>query len=466
MTPKKTYLNSLTTTPTPKKQYATPALTAVSGTTQGPKAPAPGNTAYNAYKNNLASPTPNVSDSWKKFGATQTTTGAPTQKTGAAPGVNTGITASNPSSTSPSGTTLNAAGQQYASQLQGIKDKALEVQQQFQSQGTAATPEKKSESEYLKYLRSMFNPEEAKMAQANITALNQQTADEIARNRKNMEGINKNEVGMLEKGQDYLATNEGRDSAKALADLAISKGYSTDILNQFTSAGKSLYEAEEAMRKEADSPLSLAEATALQVPFGTTMAEARLKGVVPGGSTSTYTPGANPVVDSWVTFVNGGGDMSKVPDEYKNQVVQGVTPSGPGNISPYQQERMTRNISSVDDLMTRVTPWTSGYGSLLSVLPTSDARDFQADLNTLKANIAFGELTAMREASKTGGALGAVSEKELMLLESALGALDTGQSGANLTKNLQQIKDSIQRWQTAQGQYGGASGGTGFAETW
>jgi len=122
---------------------------------------------------------------------------------------------------------------------------------------------------------------------------------------------------------------------------------------------------------------------------------------------------------------------------------------------------MTRNISSVDDLMTRVTPWTSGYGSLLSVLPTSDARDFQADLNTLKANIAFGELTAMREASKTGGALGAVSEKELMLLESALGALDTGQSGANLTKNLQQIKDSIQRWQTAQGQYGGTSGGTG-----
>jgi len=122
-----------------------------------------------------------------------------------------------------------------------------------------------------------------------------------------------------------------------------------------------------------------------------------------------------------------------------------------GEPSPYATERATRTVQSVDDLIGQVSRLTTGYGSVLANLPETAARDFAAELQTLKANIAFNELTAMREASKTGGALGQVSNVELQLLESALGALDTGQSPVNLKKQLVKIKESVQRWQAAGG---------------
>jgi hypothetical protein len=136
--------------------------------------------------------------------------------------------------------------------------------------------------------------------------------------------------------------------------------------------------------------------------------------------------------------------------------MKGKPADGP---SPYARERGIRNLQSIDELMDRVGMWTAGPGSALSAVPGTDARDFAAELDTLKANIAFGELTAMREASKTGGALGAVSEKEMKLLESALGALDPGQSPENLKRQFQKVRESITRWDSALAGGGKAGGG-------
>lgn len=136
----------------------------------------------------------------------------------------------------------------------------------------------------------------------------------------------------------------------------------------------------------------------------------------------------------------------------------GVEDGGP---SPYAQERNLRNKQSVQTLLQKVNNWTAGAGSLLSSIPATEARDFKAQLDTLKANVAFGELTAMREASKTGGALGGIAIRELELLESALGALDQGQSPESLKQQLQQVYNSIDRWETAAG--GGGGGATGRA---
>ena len=55
----------------------------------------------------------------------------------------------------------------------------------------------------------------------------------------------------------------------------------------------------------------------------------------------------------------------------------------------------------------------------------------------------------MREASKTGGALGQVSDNEGRLLAASLGSLDQAQSTEEFTKQLNKIKDSIIRWQAA-----------------
>jgi len=57
-------------------------------------------------------------------------------------------------------------------------------------------------------------------------------------------------------------------------------------------------------------------------------------------------------------------------------------------------------------------------------LPFTDARDLNGYVETLQANLAFDSLQAMREASKTGGALGNISNIELGLLKAELASLD------------------------------------------
>lgn len=84
--------------------------------------------------------------------------------------------------------------------------------------------------------------------------------------------------------------------------------------------------------------------------------------------------------------------------------------------------------------------WVAGYGSLLSGLPESAARDFQATIDTIKANLGFEELQAMKDASPTGGALGQVTEREIAFLQAIQGNLDAAQSPEQLLSVLKEIK--------------------------
>jgi hypothetical protein len=81
----------------------------------------------------------------------------------------------------------------------------------------------------------------------------------------------------------------------------------------------------------------------------------------------------------------------------------------------------------------------TGVRGAIPNIPGTSAADAQAQLETLKSQTAFGVLQAMRDASKTGGALGAVSEKELGLLQNNLAALDKAQSMEAYQKELDKI---------------------------
>lgn len=69
----------------------------------------------------------------------------------------------------------------------------------------------------------------------------------------------------------------------------------------------------------------------------------------------------------------------------------------------------------------------------------------EAKIETLKSQIGVQVLTAMREASKTGGAVGAVTEKEWPILEAQLGALQTKQTQAEFKKGLEDVRASMER---------------------
>lgn len=75
------------------------------------------------------------------------------------------------------------------------------------------------------------------------------------------------------------------------------------------------------------------------------------------------------------------------------------------------------------------------------IIPGSDAATFETQLESLKAQIGFNTLQAMREASRTGGALGNVSDRDIALLTAVLGSLEGRQSEESMRQVLQDIEN-------------------------
>ncbi|MGX5659992.1 hypothetical protein ACWKWV_09760 [Castellaniella ginsengisoli] len=83
----------------------------------------------------------------------------------------------------------------------------------------------------------------------------------------------------------------------------------------------------------------------------------------------------------------------------------------------------------------------TGIQGVFPNIPGGGAANAEAQLKNLKSRVGFAVLQAMREASKTGGALGAISDKENELLQNNLAALDTAQSPEEFRRQLLRIVD-------------------------
>lgn len=78
-----------------------------------------------------------------------------------------------------------------------------------------------------------------------------------------------------------------------------------------------------------------------------------------------------------------------------------------------------------------------------SVLPKGTAGySLAKDLETVQARFAFDALQAMRDASKTGGALGQVTERELDLLKSATAAIDPDLDHETFLRNVEEARQA------------------------
>lgn len=116
----------------------------------------------------------------------------------------------------------------------------------------------------------------------------------------------------------------------------------------------------------------------------------------------------------------------------------------------YSLETARRTIAAVDGVLPKISGLTAGLGgAIMSRIPGTDAKDVQAQLKEVASNVAFKALAQMRSASKTGGALGAVSDKEGDLLQSVQGSIFQDQSPDNLKRGLRKIKGSAMRFANA-----------------
>lgn len=123
--------------------------------------------------------------------------------------------------------------------------------------------------------------------------------------------------------------------------------------------------------------------------------------------------------------------------------------------------------SAIDKALDNANFWTTGIvGQLASAVPGSPAYDLARTLDTIKANIGFNELQTMRDNSPTGGALGAISERELAFLQSTITSIEQPQSEAQLRSNLEALSRYLkttgqQRRAAFEQQYGSSQSGGG-----
>jgi hypothetical protein len=108
-------------------------------------------------------------------------------------------------------------------------------------------------------------------------------------------------------------------------------------------------------------------------------------------------------------------------------------------------DTMLRTINQIRSIYKGISPGVGGLANWLSYIPGTDASDVEKLTKTLQGNIAFKKLADMKAASPTGGALGAISEKELSLLASNLGSIDPSLSFFLFKQNIDEIENIVSR---------------------
>lgn len=166
----------------------------------------------------------------------------------------------------------------------------------------------------------------------------------------------------------------------------------------------------------------------------------------------------------------GGAGQQKAPTGYRYKTDGDLEPipGGPKDMSGRNKAvaetaalKAKIVMDKVDEALADVGGTSTGLvGSVMGVIPGTKAYNLEATLDTIKANVGFNELQAMRQASPTGGALGQVAVRELDMLQAVLASLKKGQSQDKLVQSLNQVKQHYGNWKKAVDAAAATEGGT------
>lgn len=120
------------------------------------------------------------------------------------------------------------------------------------------------------------------------------------------------------------------------------------------------------------------------------------------------------------------------------------------NANLQRLDAQTDNVIETIDKAGGQAAWDSTglIGQVLGGVAGTKAFDLRETAKTVKANLGFAELQAMRDASPTGGALGQVAVQELESLQSTLASLNPDQSEDQLRENLNKVRELLERQKT------------------
>lgn len=177
--------------------------------------------------------------------------------------------------------------------------------------------------------------------------------------------------------------------------------------------------------------------------------EKQMTGSTGQGAAPAQAPPASsqPVTAGADAFVGRTEEESAAATELAKQRAQSqaeresAAPKAAAGIA--SREARTKDLSAAIDLAAeQAGPWTTGMGSYLEFIRGSGANDLAATIDSIEANLGFDELKDMRDQSPTGGALGSITERELVLLSSVIANLRQSQSAEQFKRNLAKVKAS------------------------
>ncbi len=136
------------------------------------------------------------------------------------------------------------------------------------------------------------------------------------------------------------------------------------------------------------------------------------------------------------------GNLQAIPGGPADTKIQGVLNTDTAALSASENalnmlERAANEVKTHPGL-----PAATGLLGAIPNLPGSNASNAQAKLEQLRSQVGFAVLQAMRDASKTGGALGNVSNFEVQALQNNLAALQKAQSTDQIKAEL----DKLMEW--------------------
>jgi hypothetical protein len=114
------------------------------------------------------------------------------------------------------------------------------------------------------------------------------------------------------------------------------------------------------------------------------------------------------------------------------------------------QVNLERTLGQIDDIVTSIqeTPLTTGFaGMALGKIPGTEAYGIRGDIELIKSKLALDMIKEMKQQSATGATgFGAMSEKELALIQSAVDRLDADMDKPRVLESLNEIKEHYTRW--------------------
>ena len=142
------------------------------------------------------------------------------------------------------------------------------------------------------------------------------------------------------------------------------------------------------------------------------------------------------------------GEVYLSPKQRQEQEAANKVEQARANQKAFALQNAKTQLTSLDNALSMIPEngisWNTGVtGSVLSMFPGTDARNFQAELDTIGSGSMLQTMQALKAASPTGATgMGALSDSEGKILRDALGSLDRWQSPEQLRRNLENIRST------------------------